>query len=387
MKNIKSLSMLILSASALATINTANADVVHLDDVIIDGSQCVGFDCVNGENFGFDTQRLDENNLRIHFEDSSNSASFPSNDWRIVINDTSNGGGNYFAIEDSTAGRTPFRVDAGAPNDSLRVDNAGDVGIGVANPVVELHVKDGNTPTLRLEQDGSSGFTPQTYDIAANETNFFIRDVTNGSRLFFRAQPGAPADSMFIANDGDIGFGTNAPAADLHIKSNDLLGLLISGNGVKLADLKSDDGGIVQYRMQTDSSDRRFVGLNGAGTVVESQIQFGNEQVVIAGAAIGTPFATFTAAGLVTTGAGACAPGPCDGTFDPRVYKVESIEEHAEYMWDNRYLWGVGATPEGEPINLTKKTTGILHELEKAHIYIEQLHSRLAALEEKLSGK
>ena len=384
MKNIKSLSMLMLSASVVATINTATADIVHNDDVIVTFSQCVGNDCVNGENFGFDTQRLKENNLRIHFDDTSRTASFPSNDWRIKVNDTSNGGASYFAIEDSTAGRTPFRVDAGAPNDSLRVDNAGDVGIGVANPVVELHVKDGDSPTLRLEQDGSSGFTPQTYDVAANESNFFIRDVTNGSRLFFRAQPGAPADSMFIANDGDVGLGTNSPTADLHINSNDLNGLLISGNGVKLADLKSNDGGIVQYRMLTDSSDRRFVGLNGAGTVVESQIQFGNNQVVIAGATIGTPFATFTAAGLVTTGAGACAPGPCDGTFDPRVYKVESIEEHAEYMWDNRYLWGVGATPEGEPINLTKKTTGILHELEKAHIYIEQLHSRLSALEEKL---
>ena len=80
-------------------------DIVHLDDVIIDGSICVGLDCVNGENFGFDTQRLKENNLRIHFDDTSVSASFPNNDWRIVINDSNNGGLNHFTVEDATAGR------------------------------------------------------------------------------------------------------------------------------------------------------------------------------------------------------------------------------------------------------------------------------------------
>lgn len=385
MKNNKPLSMLVLSISAMATINTANADIQQLDDVIITQSLCVGNDCVNGESFGFDTIRVKENNLRIHFQDTSTSASFPSNDWRLVANDSANGGGNYFAIEDSNTARQPFRVDAGAPANSLRVDSGGDVGIGEDNPVVELHVVDGDSPTLRLEQDGSSGFTPQTFDMVSNEANFFIRDVTNGSQLPFRIIPGADTNALVIDSNNEVGMGTNAPEADLHVKSNNTFGLKVSGNGVKLADLQSTDGGIIQYRMLTDSSDRRFVGLNGDGTVVESQIQFGDNQVVIAGTAITSPFATFTAAGLVTTGVGACAPGPCDGTFDPEVYRVESITDHAKHMWEKKYLWGVGPTPEGEPINLTKKTTGMLHELEKAHIYIEQLHSRLSALEEKLS--
>ena len=63
--------------------------------------------------------------------------------------------------------------------------------------------------------------------------------------------------------------------------------------------------------------------------------------------------------------------------FRPGGYQLESIEEHAAYMWENHHLWGVGPTPEGEPMNLSKKTTGILHELEKAHIYIEQLNDGL----------
>src|SRR6185369_2938107 len=53
-------------------------DVVFADDVIVQGSECVGLDCVNNENFGFDTLRLKENNTRIHFDDTSVSAGFPA---------------------------------------------------------------------------------------------------------------------------------------------------------------------------------------------------------------------------------------------------------------------------------------------------------------------
>jgi hypothetical protein len=107
----------------------APADQVIYDDLIVPFSQCVGSDCVNGESFGFDTFRLKENNLRIHFYDTSNAASFPSNDWRIAINDSSNGGENYFSIDDVTGGTSPFRIMAG-----------GNVGIGTTSPTERLHV-------------------------------------------------------------------------------------------------------------------------------------------------------------------------------------------------------------------------------------------------------
>ena len=75
-----------------------------------------GFDCVNNESFGFDTLILKENNLRIFFNDTSVSAGFPANDWRLVANDSASGGANMFAIEDATAGRNLFAVTAGAPD-------------------------------------------------------------------------------------------------------------------------------------------------------------------------------------------------------------------------------------------------------------------------------
>ena len=200
----------------------ASADIQHLDDVIISFSLAVGNDAVNGESFGFDTIRLKENNLRIHFDDTSTSASFPRNDWRIIINDSSNGGASYFRIEDSTGGKNPFTIEAGAPSHSLYVEDGGRIGLGTSTPVVELHVKDGDTPTLRLEQDGSSGFTPQTWDMAGNETNFFIRDVTNGSTLPFRIKPGAPTSALTIIDSGNVGINTWSPGEKLHVNDGQL---------------------------------------------------------------------------------------------------------------------------------------------------------------------
>jgi len=199
----------------------ALADQVILDDLIVDGSVCTGFDCVNGESFGFDTLRLKENNLRIRFFDTSTSASFPSNDWQITANDSANGGANKFSIDDITGGRTPFTVEAGAPSNSLYVESDGDLGLGTSNPVVDLQIVSGNTPTVRLEQNGSSGFAPQTWDMAGNEANFFIRDATNGSTLPFRIFPGAPSNVINIAANGNVGIGTTTPSAKLEVQGND----------------------------------------------------------------------------------------------------------------------------------------------------------------------
>ena len=135
-------------------------DEVILDDLIVDGSICTGFDCINGESFGFDTFILKENNLRIHFQDTSTSASFPTTDWRLTANDSANGGKNYFAIQDASANRTVFLVEGNAPNNALYVNNYGRVGLGTSAPALELHIADGDTPSIRLDQDGPGGWSP-----------------------------------------------------------------------------------------------------------------------------------------------------------------------------------------------------------------------------------
>jgi hypothetical protein len=195
----------------LGVTSAVKADQQIQDDLVVVGSICIGLDCVNNESFGFDTIRLKENNLRIKFQDTSSSSSFPTNDWQITVNDSLNGGANWFGIEDIDAGTTPFTILAKAPNESLYVSASGNIGLGTTTPIVDLVIKGRDTPTLRLEQDGTAGFTEQIWDVGGNESNFFIRDVTNGGILPFRIAPNAPKGSIYVAADGDIGFETTTP--------------------------------------------------------------------------------------------------------------------------------------------------------------------------------
>lgn len=267
-----------LEESDPPTAPVPNAQVI-VDDLIVQGSACVGFDCVNAESFGSDTFRLKENNLRINFDDTSTGGNYPENDWRIVANDSTNGGASYLAFEDSTAGVIPFLVEAGAPVNALYVEEDGDVGFGTSSPAVNLHTVDGNTPTLRLDQNGSNGFTPQIWDLAGNETNFIIRDVTNGSLLPFRIRPGAPTSSIEIGNTGNIGFGITNSSAALQIRRPTAF-----TNSLIMVDAPDDsDPTTEERRLSLDSSGNLFVG----GTITQLSSKFSKENLVaVAGSAV-----------------------------------------------------------------------------------------------------
>jgi hypothetical protein len=199
-------------------------DFVIADDLIVQGSTCTGLDCINGEDFGFDTLRLKENNTRLQFNDTSSTTGFPTNNWQIRANSSASGGANFLGFVDqgatgfSESGTIVFSVAAGAPANSLFVASTGRVGLRTSTPVLDLHAATSNTPAFRLEQNSAGGFTAQTWDVAGNEASFFIRDVTSGSRLPLRIRPGAPSSSLDIAADGDVGLGTGAPANALDIR-------------------------------------------------------------------------------------------------------------------------------------------------------------------------
>ena len=225
-------------------------DFVIADDLIVQGSACVGLDCVDGESFGFDTIRLKENNTRLQFDDTSVSAGFATNNWQIRANAQPSGGGSFLAFVDqgatgnSETGTLVFQVDAGAPANSLRVSSGGNVGIGTATPVLDVHANTTDTPAMRLEQNNAGGFTAQTWDIAGNEANFFVRDVTSGSRLPFRIRPGAPTSSIDIAANGFVGIGTGSPG-------------LVSGTSSQLLEIAGTNNAALALRNTTGN--RQYV--------------------------------------------------------------------------------------------------------------------------------
>lgn len=355
MKNMrqKLITALTAAVACFLLIPTAAADQVIADDLIVQSSVCVGFDCVNGESFGFDTIRLKENNLRIKAEDTSLAAGFPSTDWQITFNDSANGGQNKFSVEDITAARVPFTIEAGTPSNSLYVDSTHRIGFGTSTPVLDLHVNSSNTPGLRLEQNSSGGFSAQIWDVAGNEANFFVRDVTGGSKLPFRIRPGARTSAIDVAANGNVGIGTSSPAEELDIRPT-------GDNEGELA-FHNDDTAAPWVMRHRPEANGGFFHFDNGGGAVELAL---------------SPAGALTILGSITTGGPTCGTG-CDFVFDPG-YKMESIEEHAEMMWENSHLPAVGKTPEqGTSFNVTEKVGGMLNELEKAHIYIERLNEKL----------
>ncbi len=369
------------------------ADIVHNDDIIIHNSLCVGFDCVNGEVFGSDTIRLKENNLRIHFEDTS-VGSFPTTDWRLIANSNANGGGSYLAVQDATANRQVFTIEANAPSNSLYVDDGGRLGLGTSTPVVDAHVVSGNTPTLRLEQNGTSGFAPQTWDVAGNETSFFIRDATNGSTLPFRIRPGASSNSLVIDNDNDVGVGVLSPDAALHVRGSDgstqihieetngavtarNMMVLENNGGVRFSLERSDTGAIWQitalanFNINDPSDGNTEFQLTPGGNLTIEGDYFSN----------------------TCTGGNPCAP---DYVFEPG-YELLSLEQVRTFVAENKHLPNVPSAEElTGPINISKMQMKLLEKIEELTLYtldqdaqledLQRLESENAALKTRLDS-
>jgi hypothetical protein len=201
----------------------AAADNVVNDDQIVIGDACVGLICADGEIFGNDTIRLRESTNRIGFIDTTPPGSpFPTRDWRIEGNSALQGGASYLALKDmgdtsdGSEGGTPLLyLSAGAPANSIFVNSAGRVGFRTSTPAHDLHVVTGFEPTLRLEQDGSGGFTPQTWDVGGSHFGFFVLDSTNAD-IPFRILPNAGNNRLALTNTG-VGIGTETPTANLEI--------------------------------------------------------------------------------------------------------------------------------------------------------------------------
>jgi Chaperone of endosialidase len=168
------------------------------DFVSAAGGLCGGADCTSTESMGTATIKGKANNVRLKFEDTSTSVGFPTTDWQISANDTFSGGANKLFVEDLTAGTVPFLIEGGTPT-----------------PAKSLTIADSLSPTIQMEQSASPF---QTWDIVANNNNFYVRDVNHETNPFI-ILPSAPYNSLVIDASGRIGLGVAAPSYQIHHSS------------------------------------------------------------------------------------------------------------------------------------------------------------------------
>ncbi len=181
------------------------------------GSFGIGLDFANNYDFGFNTFVMRENNTRILFDDTDTDPGVPNNDWQIEANSSSNGGGNYLAINDITNATQPFRIDAGAPSESLVVSSSGNVGIGTASPGSKLTVN-GSVEATAFIGDGSglTGLTGSTGGIS-NPDDTVIEADNDADSIGIIALRTGNADRMVISNNGNVGIGTTTPTTELEV--------------------------------------------------------------------------------------------------------------------------------------------------------------------------
>lgn len=215
-------------------------------DLLVGGSECIGFDCVNGEAFIADTLKLRQNNLRIYFNDTSSTAAFPSNDWRITINDYANGGRNYFSIDDVTGGKSGILVAPG-----------GGVGIGtVDQPQGKLDVNTsiavngtGTVTTNEVAGQGTISTTPSTINIgviSSTGTTVTGTDTYFMDRLYVGLEVTAAAETRTItsiASDTELQVDT-AWTTDLSDEMCSFQASVVAGTGTAFTSQVTGHGDI-----------------------------------------------------------------------------------------------------------------------------------------------
>lgn len=226
----KSLLTLISLMITSATFNGQAAEVI-LDDLVVQGSECIGFDCVSDQEFSFSTLLLKENNLRVFFHDTSNSAAFPTNDWEIIANDSANGGASFLGFADRLPGY-PYVSGAGYCDGG---NNSGaQCGASVLGGDSCAGVCVGGTAPADTACSFGSTLCEDFYGATCEGAGV----CEAAGNIVFLIEAGAPANSLKIDSAGFVGLGTNAPAAELDVEGDAIVrgnltvtGTIGGGNG------------------------------------------------------------------------------------------------------------------------------------------------------------
>ncbi|MFC1478689.1 hypothetical protein ACFL57_04445, partial [Candidatus Margulisiibacteriota bacterium] len=292
-----------------------------------------------------------------------------------------------------------YAVGYRAPNDAnwqerLRINADGKVGIGTTDPGDLLHVKksraggtqvsidnqntgDNAYAGVFLTSDGGSSYiyrTGTSYPVVSNMSDSLVIQESGGGPIVFRTAN----ENVRITNAGNIGIGTTAPGTDAVSGGNIILDI----NGAYYTNKTSNSAGGFAIRfkngelgIRTDNSYSMHFDYHDVTHKTAMTIIGGHGGGTPGYVGIGTvnPKTKLEVIGTVSANAFLIAGSPADYVFEDD-YDLKSIEEQAAFMWANKHLPALkGAAELDGSISIGERLEQAVEELEKAHVYIEQL--------------
>ncbi|MFC1478351.1 hypothetical protein ACFL57_02710 [Candidatus Margulisiibacteriota bacterium] len=237
---------------------------------------------------------------------------------------------------------------------ALVVNSDGNVGIGTTSPLTDLEVS--------RSGDGSLLMSSAVLRVANNGT----------SSQHALAEFESAGGYAVITNQGKVGIGVTAPGGLLEIAGSDPGMILSSTAGTTdRFRLFVDDSNDYNTHFQTNASStwyNRMVIDRDSGNV---------------GIGTAAPNAKLEVIGTVSANAYVTAGVPADYVFEAD-YNLKTIEEQAAFMWANKHLPAIqGAAELDGKINIAVRLEQAVEELEKAHVYIEQMNKKNQDLAEE----
>lgn len=228
------------------SVSTGSADQVVNDDLIVQGNLCVGFDCVDGENFNADTVKLKENNLRISFIDTT-AARAPTERWQVSANASNNGGDSYLAIETAIDTINPVISDGTLAG----FDSAGTF-YGCFPPL--------SLPCVPAGQ--------ALFDAAGNPVTQTVINTTNGLKVAAGADGGVAVGEGATTSPGTVSVG--APGSErrlVHVADGS-----DAHDAVTLGQMYSFDP-LAEFNQQLDAVNSHFDGQVSAAEELEDSLE------------------------------------------------------------------------------------------------------------------
>ncbi|MDD5568301.1 MAG: tail fiber domain-containing protein [Candidatus Omnitrophica bacterium] len=188
------------------------------------------------------------------------------------------GTADYAGIGIRTDGSLALTGGASIASPNMVIDNSGNVGIGTISPASRLSVHGSNAFTEPYAATSFFGRRPDgvvaTLGIGYDATHVWHQDVGSDGGLVFYYMGTGSGEKARITSTGNVGIGTNAPEAQLHIGSND--GAKDNTQKLRLSlEPPSHSGGAWQFKTRDDTN-CAYMDIGYAGTNAMTLMNTGN---------------------------------------------------------------------------------------------------------------